>query len=164
MAAVGEKIDKVLWLHIKLLYVLLTILTAGSVCAIFKCFIEIHNLRQDLDATLLSNRAVEFANLEDILAERKLKYQADFDSENDSTEANDGKAESETPDFEGNIENNEDQLIRVRKKRHASFYRTADSRRHGRDAATPGSGSNGPDDWVWLSSYSRIPVSQTNQY
>lgn len=156
--------DPALWWHVKILYSCLLFITAGTTCGLWLCFTEVYNLRRDFDHEILhSDRAVEFGNLgQHVYAEEDNNSHAQGWSEGDRRiREEDGDMEedddSESSRVGGQIGDSEDQLIRV--KRRAGRRRKLkegptflNSRHWGKE------GSGAPEDWVWLTSYSRIPV------
>ena len=176
----GEK-DLGLWWHVRILYSCLLLLTAGTGCALWLSFSEIYTLRRDFEHEILhGDRAVEFANLYNEEEPRGGSTMGGGagGSGTGGTSRRGGQytqshpEEEEEEDEEG-VESvmrdggtqEEDQLIRVKRGAGGGGGRGG-RRRKFRDgpAAYPSpklwekEGSGGPNDWVWLTSYSRIPV------
>ena len=162
-----------LWLHIKILYVSTSFLLVALLAAVCLGLREIQRLRTDLDEALSPTNFVDFE-------EHGLQRAADRqrrgagDSFNLQAEHLDILEQMESEGLEGE---EDEQLIRVKRRTHRrrsregknnhrrdnddrandrpSFYYESSPRRDGEDRE----GSGNPDPWVWLTSYSRIPVS-----
>ena len=126
-----------LWLHVKILYLILTFVVVSFSGLLWVSFIQIHQLRHEL-ALKLSHSVVEFENM---------------DRRSKEGPTSTGRGQNAAPLFE-DAESEQLVNVKTRVRRQAPFH--------------DGGGSGGhlggaPDDWVWMSSYSRVPVS-TNFY
>ena len=136
-------------LHIKVIYLLITVLCFGFAFATWICVTEMRQLRSDLDSettALRRGEVVEFDD-DDVVASHGDVAWDDHDS----------ASESSIPRKEVTIESMDDR-VRVRRgaKRRRSrpaFYVDDHDGKEG-----SGESDGGSDDWVWLTSYSRIPV------
>ena len=143
-----EKKDSSVRVHIRVLYLLIAVLCFGFAYATWICLTEIRQLRSDLDGEMaaLSLRrgdVVEFSG--------------------DGAWSDGGTATSEADSTPGGVTiermgASSDEVVRVRrdtKRRRSrpSFFTDGSE-------PTEGSGGSGGD-WVWLTSYSRIPVSDS---
>ncbi len=128
--------------------------TAGAMCGFWMCFNEMQNLRRDLDAEIAKRTSVEFSGVQHLQNpanhsdstnfdqavfsykefRHSLKTELEFGSDDDDENA------ANDDDF-----NEEEKLTRVKRRarRKSAYYKEGSE----------------PQDMVWLTSYSRIPVS-----
>jgi len=143
-----EKKDSSVRIHIRVLYLLITVLCFGFAYATWICLTEIRQLRSDLDGEITALRRGDV-----------IEFSDDDAWSNGGT----GTATSEADLTPGGftierMDASSDEVVRVRrdtKRRRSrpSFFT---------DGNEPSEGSGGSEgDWVWLTSYSRIPVSDT---
>ena len=120
----------------KIVHACLLAVTIGTICGFWICFNELQNLRKELNAEIAKRTLVELANLNNNLP-----------NSNKSNEHHVVFIYKEKDANSINILVNEDsseeeKLIRVKRRaRRKSYYKEE------------------PEDMVWLTSYSRIPVS-----
>ncbi|KAI0227284.1 hypothetical protein LSAT2_022258 [Lamellibrachia satsuma] len=142
-----DKKDANVHLHIRFLYLLITVLCFGFACATWICLTEIRQLRSDLDGEITAVRRGYVVEFDDDVA-------SDGDAAwNEDASGAPGSDPDSNPG-EVTIDRMDD-LVRVRrgtKQRRVrpSFFVDGSD-------AKEGSGSGGGD-WVWLTSYSRISV------
>ena len=132
MAAKPEHRPNV-YIHIKITYFCILLLTASGICGFWICLTRLHALREEFEAKFAKNNAVvEFENF-DALSERGRHVGGD-----------DADAVLHEDDL------SEETLSRVKRQQQHAFRPANANNREG---------SGAPEDWVWLTSYSRIPVS-----
>ena len=145
------------WIHINVLHGCLLLLTAGSVVGFWLCFTEIVQIRKDLNIEIAKRTMVEFGDLnsfyvinksttnqikenDDIISHKYRPPRSSF-LEDISSRSNhgDGEAPLRSVDYD-----NEQKLIRVKRRarKKPAYYKEGEL-----------------EDIVWLTSYSRIPVS-----
>ena len=145
-------------MHIRVLYTSLLVIVTGTLLGFWTCFSELQRLRKDLNAEIAKRAIVEFSKQKGYTVPLQTSYgvyqrshrsQVLFTfKENSSPSSKDSLPfeQSEDPLEHEDTQGGEDQLLRV--KRDAQklnvFYKE---------------GSGIPDDYVWLTSYARIPVS-----
>ena len=141
-----------LWIHVRILYLLTVITILGVSIATWTCLAEVQKLRREFHGQIVHRGVAEFDDtaLKDTFTDRQL-IQEEQQEEEEPKEDEDVRRVRE-----------EEQLLRVKRraprhehgeeKKRPSFYYTPQ-----RDMGREGSGM--PEDWVWLTSYSRIPVS-----
>ena len=127
-------------LHIKILYILLSLLAVISVTALSLCFTEIYALRTDFEGKIVRRGTAEFEDLDAAYQARKHGDRGDALTRGELGE--DGEIVQQG----------------TRNRRSAFPYDAAKMDRGEKE------GSGGADDWVWLTSYSRIPVSRSLLY
>ena len=136
-------------LHIKVIYLLITVLCFGFAFATWICMTEIRQLRSDLDSETAALRRGEVVEFDDdvVVSHGDVAW-----DDHDTDSASGGSI----PRKEVTIESMDD---RVRMRRGAKRRRSRPA--FYVDEGKEGSGDSdagGSDDWVWLTSYSRIPV------
>ena len=147
-------------IHIRVLYTSLLVIVTSTLLGFWTCFSELQRLRNDLNAEIAKRTIVEFSKQKGYTVPLQTSYGAYERSqgpqvlftfkENSSPSRKDGLPfeQSEDPLEHEDTGGGEDQLLRVKRdaqKLHA-FYKE---------------GSGIPDDYVWLTSYARIPVSNS---
>jgi hypothetical protein len=129
-----------LWLHVRILYVISCVIIVGVSLATWTIFLEVEKLRKDFHGEIVRKGVVDFSDL----GRRRSDVVGGAYSEVEEEE------EEQVPE--------EEQLLRV--KRQSS---PIDEEIKGNQPAyyhhTEGSG--GSDEYVWLTSYARIPVRHT---
>ena len=162
-----------LWLHVKILYFCVVLVTAATGFGLWMCFTEFSNVRKEIDNGFMHRGAVEFGNVEHVYGSeerrgpsgRKAGGGGRGDGAGPGGEAEeDGPAgglaaglPSHTSPADSPKAGEEDELIRV--KRRAGRRRQTNPGTFLTSKAWNKEGSATPEDWVWLTSYSRIPVS-----
>ena len=145
-------------IHIRVLYLVLLVITTGTLCGFWICFNEIQKLRRDLNAEVAKRTLVEFSKQESYSVPSKTGYGAFLKSkephilftykEKSSSGPKDGPSyiENEDPLEHEDTEGGDNQLLRVKRdaQKLNAFYKE---------------GSGVPDDYIWLTSYAKIPVS-----
>ena len=144
--------DARLWTHVRVLYACTCVLTCLLVTVTWLGHREVTRLRSDIEGQLMSRRVVEFND--DVVN----------DIPGDFSEARDAFGDFPVEE-DVDMTKTEDEVSRVK--------RGARRNRHGRESSARDSdalggrgkqhvlseGSGAMDDWAWVTSYSRIPVS-----
>ena len=150
--------NAVVRIHIRVLYLVLLVVVTGALCGFWICFSELLELRKDLNAEIGKRTLVEFSGQDSYSVPSRRSYGTFAKSqephilftykEKSSANQRNGPfyGENEDPLEHEDTEGGEDQLLRVKRdaQKLNSFYKE---------------GSGIPDDYVWLTSYARIPVS-----
>ena len=134
-------------LHIKVIYLLITVLCFGFAFATWICMTEMRQLRSDLDsetAALRRGEVVEFDDDDVVVSHGDVAW-----------DDHDTASEDSIPRKEVTIESMDD---RVRMRRGAKRRRSRPAFYVDDGKEGSGDSDGGSDDWVWLTSYSRIPV------
>lgn len=167
--------------RVRVLFCLLLGVILVTSAAFWMCFSELRKLRGDFEGKIVQRGTAEFADLDGLYnAVRSRMELKDAELVLDPIATDDEEQEIDDGDIKENIPAEEEDLIRVRRRAGNSSPRQRDvafraSSHRGRrprkvkhhrptfyspnmDGGGGGSGAN-PADWVWLTSYSRIPVS-----
>ena len=127
--------DNSIWIRIKIVHACLLTVTIGTICGFWICFNELQNLRKDLNAEIAKRTIVEFAELNTKDLNQKSNESNDHHVVLTYTDKDLNKNINDDP-------NDEEKLIRIKRRaRRKAYYKEE------------------PEDMVWLTSYSRIPVS-----
>ena len=127
--------DNRIWIHIKIVHACLLTVTIGTICGFWTCLNELQNLRKDLNAEIAKRTIVEFAELNTKDLNKKSNDSNDHHVVYTYTDKDLDRNINDDP-------NDEEKLIRVKRRaRRKAYYKEE------------------PEDMVWLTSYSRIPVS-----
>ena len=144
-------IESRIWTHVKILHGCLLLGIAGSICGFWICLNEIKNLRNDLDAEIAKRTLIEFDNLESHSlgnSEENRKRGVDNNNTNYFYEKlRDSRTTSSDDPLRFGEFDNEEKLTRFKR-------RAKKKPAHYKDNTVD------PKDMVWLTSYSRIPVSK----
>lgn len=169
--------ERNLWLHVKILYICFLITSVGLVCAALFSLERISHLKKDFEREFAHLRVVEFDG-EQILSEWQRKvYSKESAWTPTPNYAGPFSEDDMDNDSDKEVSLEDEELLRV--KRNADGQKSRKKQRKHRaraagDAEKPpmflpgeqttdileGSG-NSPDDWMWLTTYSRIPVIKT---
>ena len=140
-----------IWTHVKILHGCLLLGIAGSICGFWICLNEIKNLRNDLDAEIAKRTLIEFDDLESPSlgnSEKDRKIVVDNNQTNYFHEKlTDSRTRSSDDPLRFEDIGDEEKLTRFK-------------RRAKKKPAHYGDNTVDPKDMVWLTSYSRIPVSK----
>ena len=130
-----------LWFHVRILYCLSLVCVVGVSVATWTCLSEVDKLRADFQGKVVRKGVAEFA----MDAQGRSVNADDFSSNVPDKVVEEEEEVEEVPE-------EEEELLRVKRsgdvrdlKRRPSYYKHE-------------AGSGMGDDWVWLTSYSRIPV------
>lgn len=153
-----------LWIHVKILHGCLLFVIAGTICGFWICLSELQNLRRDLDAEIAKRAMVEF-NAPEGFMENRNGQNSNRKHDNSTPYTREiifGLHEEELYPEEGEhalpeAEGEEEQLLRVKRRANRRSNRRNAHYKEGGSGTQGGAGA--PEDWVWLTSYSRIPVS-----
>ena len=134
-----------IWIHMKIIHACLLIVTLGTVCGFWICFSELQNLRKELNAEIAKRSIVEFA---DLIVDNPTSNKNN-NNDSDTSEHHIVLTYEDSNDVyrrERDVLNSDvdegERLVRVKRRaRRKAYYK------------------NEPEDMVWLTSYSRIPVS-----
>ena len=133
-------------LHIKVIYLLITVLSFGFAFATWICLAEIRQLRSDFDSETAAQRRGEIVEFDDDVSHGDVA----LDDSSASEAWIPGPNRREVP-----IESM-DGRVRMRRGTKRRLSRPAFFVDDGKEGS--GGSAGGSDDWVWLTSYSRIPV------
>ena len=144
-------IESRIWTHVKILHGCLLFGIAGSICGFWICLNEIKNLRNDLDAEIAKRTLIQFDDHESPslgISEEDKKRGVDNNNTNYfHKKLTDSRTTSNDNPWRLQDFGNEEKLTRFKRraKKKPAYYKdnTVD-----------------PKDMVWLTSYSRIPVSK----
>ncbi len=171
------------WLHLRILYSLVTLLALTSVCSLWLCFRELGHLRRDFEGKIVTRGVADFIGrpAKGKVLQFHTKKDGTADSADSSQSINYGDSydydslDTESVDTvsEFNYSESEEQLLRVKRRatravQPPSLIFDSDSPAElsgeGPIEGSPGDdGKGGEDGSVWITSYSRIPVSnETN--
>ena len=143
-----------IWIHIKVLHGCLLVVTLGSICGFWLCLTEIENVRKDLNTEIAKRTMVEFDGCSSKSRTNQINETDNSFSFGDRTTRS--SSGEDTSHFIGDRDgehllnsvdyDNEQKLIRVKRRtrRKPAYYKD---------------GAVEPKDMMWLTSYSRIPVS-----
>ena len=144
-------VESRLWTHVKILHGCLLLGIAGSICGFWLCLNEIKTLRNNLDAEI-AKRTFEFDDLEshslDSIEEDRKRGVDNNNTNYFFEKLTDSRTTSSDDPLRFGDVGNEEKLTRFKRRarKKPAYYKdnTVD-----------------PKDMVWLTSYSRIPVSKS---
>ena len=144
-------IESRIWTHVKVLHGCLLLGIAGSICGFWICLNEIKNLRNDLDAEIAKRAMIEFDDLQSHSlsnSEEDRKRGIDNNNTNYFQEKQTDSLATSSDDPSRFVDfGKEEKLTRFKRRARKKPVYYKDN-------------TVEPKDMVWLTSYSRIPVSK----
>ena len=133
--------DSRIWIHMKIIHACLLFVTFGTICGFWICFNELQSLRKELNAEIAKRTVVEFTDL--TVSNLPTSNESNpFEHQIVLTYEDTKGVNSKNRDL-----NEKEKLVRVKRRaRRKAYYKEE------------------PQDMVWLTSYSRIPVSIFHVY